>query len=302
MKKLDLSIVIVSFNTKTLLKNCLNSIYKADAPVNGFEVVVVDNASIDGSVEMVGADFKQVKLIENSDNLGFAKANNVGVRECSGRFVLFLNSDTVINRFSLTKPCKYLKNHPSVGAVTIKLLLKNGEIDQDNHRGYPTPWASLTFFSGLAKIFPRSGLFNQYHLGDKSYDHVHAIPVAAGSYLMMPTSLFRKLGGWDEAYFFYGEDIDLCYRINQAGFKIIYYPKTSTLHLKGASSGLRKETKGIARPPKATRIKVAKSSVAAMEIFYKKFYANKYPKSLTWFVLMAIRTRGLIRVIKHYLT
>lgn len=302
MAKPELSIIIVNYNTSALLKDCLTSIYKGMLPPNGVEVIVVDNASHDDSVNMIEKNFRQVKIISNKENLGFAKANNLGVAATQCPYVLFLNSDTVLNRLSLVKPLKYLKNHPSVGALTIKLYLKNGEIDIDNHRGYPTPWASLSHFSGLAKIFPKSSLFNYYHLGHESYDRIHSIPVAAGSYLMMPTKLFRQIGGWDEAYFFYGEDIDLCYRINQAGYKIVYYPKTSALHLKGASSGLRKETKGLAKPPKETRVRVAKASVEAMEIFYKKFYSQKYPQLLTWFVLLAIRGRGMIRVIKHQLS
>ena len=126
--------------------------------------------------------------------------------------------------------------------------------------------------------------------------------MSAGSFLMMPTKVFNKIGRWCEDYFFYGEDLDLCHQINMAGYKIIYYPKTTTLHLRGASSGLRKETKAIAKPPKETRIKVAQSSINAMKIFYKKFYTNKYPKVVTWLVLSGITLIGKIRVLKHKLT
>lgn len=302
MTKMGLSIIIVSYNTVGLLENCLKSVFRATPPRDGIEVIVVDNASSDGSVAMVEKTFPSVKIIANKKNLGFAKANNLGTAVASGKFLLFLNSDTVLNRFSLVKPIKYLKNHPSVGAITIKLYLKNGSLDKDNHRGFPTPWASICYLSGLSKLFSGVPFFNQYHLGHLGYDHIHTIPVTAGSYLMMDTKLFNEIGRWDESYFFYGEDIDLCYRIHLAGKKIIYYPKTSALHLKGASSGLRNETRDLACPPRQNRIKIARESVRAMEIFYKKFYAKKYPSWLTGLVICGIKIRGSLRVIKHSLT
>lgn len=298
----DLAIIIVNYNTKALLDDCLASIMKADTPRGGLEVIVVDNASSDGSVEMVKKKYRSVILVKNKSNLGFAKANNIGVEKTKAKNLLFLNSDTVIKRYSLVKPLKFLKNHPRVGAVTIKLFLKDGSLDYDNHRGFPTPWASFTHFSGISSIFPKSTLLNPYYLGFQKLNKVHTIPVAAGSYLMMPKKIFEKVGRWDEAYFFYGEDIDLCYRIGQAGFRIVYYPKVSALHLKGASSGLRKESAKIAVSSKSNRIKVAKASVEAMKIFYRKFYSDRYPKIVTWFILTGISLKGWLRVLKHKLS
>lgn len=299
--KNELAIIIVNYNTRQLLDDCLASIYRADHPKGGLQVVVVDNASVDDSMDMVAKKYPSVISIQNSENLGFAKANNIGVDGADARFVLFLNSDTVIKRYSLVKPLKYLKTHPKVGAITIKLFLKDGTIDFDNHRGYPTPWASITKFTGLAKLFPKSTVFNSYHLGFQKLDKIHQIPVAAGSYMMMPTKLFKNIGMWDETYFFYGEDIDLCYRINEAGYSIIYYPKVSTLHLRGASSGLRKENAKTAVSDKANRIRVAKSSANAWKIFYKKFYSKRYPKIVTAIVLAGIAVKGKIRVLKYQL-
>src|SRR3990167_6878160 len=295
----DLSIIIVNFNTKQLLDNCLASVFKAVAPTRGLEAIVVDNGSTDGSQEMVAKKYKQVKLIVNKDNLGFARANNEGKKVANGKYLLFLNSDTVVKHYSFVKPLKFLKNHPKVGAITIKLVTADGSLDIDNHRGYPTPWASFTHFSYLSRLFPHSSIFNPYYLGLKKLNRIHTIPVAAGSFLMMPAKIFDQIGRWDEAYYFYGEDIDLCYRINQAGYKIIYYPKVSSLHLKGASSGLRRETTAIAKPDRATRIRVARASVEAMKIFYAKFYAKKYPRLITWFVLAAITIKSWLRVLKH---
>ncbi|MEK7524959.1 MAG: glycosyltransferase family 2 protein [Patescibacteria group bacterium] len=302
MREPDLSIIIVNYNTSDLLADCLRSVFAAAAPKNGLEVIVVDNASSDGSSQMVAGQFKQVKLVRNKANLGFARANNEGSKVAKGKYLLFLNSDTVVKRYSLVKPLKFLKNHPKVGAVTIKLILGDGSLDIDNHRGFPTPWASFCHFFGLSGLFPHSTIFNPYHLGLKKLNRIHAIPVAAGSFLLMPAKLFDQIGRWDEAYYFYGEDIDLCYRLNEAGYKIIYYPKVSTIHLKGASSGLRRETAAIAKPDRATRIRVARASVEAMKIFYAKFYAQKYPRLITWFVLSAITLKSWFRVLKHQLT
>ncbi|KKT31105.1 MAG: Glycosyl transferase family 2 [Candidatus Collierbacteria bacterium GW2011_GWC2_44_18] len=303
--KYDLAVVIVNYNTQQLLEDCLNSVFKADQPKDGLQIIVVDNGSKDGSLELLGQmEKKHLNLltIANSENLGFAKSNNIGVDGSNAKHVLFLNSDTVVKRYSLVKPCKFLKDHPKVGAVTIKLFLKDGTIDHDNHRGYPTPWAAFTKFSGLSGLFPKSTFFNSYHLGNRGLDRIHQIPVAAGSYLMMPSKLFRQIGMWDETYFFYGEDIDLCYRINQAGYKIIYYPKVSALHLRGASSGLRKETSKIAISSKINRLRVAKASTDAWRIFYRKFYKNKYPLFVTAVVIAGITLLGNIRILKHKLT
>ncbi len=301
MNQPELSIIIVNYNTRQLLENCLTSVFKAVSPKGGLEVIVVDNNSTDDSRKMVVKKFQEVRLIENEQPLGFARANNEGRQVAKGKYLLFLNSDTVIKHFSFVKPLKFLKNHPKVGAVTIKLITGDGTVDLDNHRGFPTPWASFCHFFGLSALFPHSTLFNSYHLGLKKMNRIHSIPVAAGSFLIMSTKLFDEIGRWDEAYYFYGEDIDLCYRIGQAGYKIIYYPKVSAIHLKGASSGLRKETAAMTKTNRENRIRIAKASIEAMKIFYRKYYAHKYPLFVTWFVLLAVTAKGWLRVLKHKL-
>lgn len=299
---MDLSVIVVSYNTCQLLDDCLASLYAAEAPAGGFEVIVVDNGSQDGSVLMVTAKYPQVIMLAFDENLGFSTANNRGSEAASGDYLLFLNSDTVVRPDALVKPLNFICDNPDVGALTVCLVYPNGERDPDNHRGFPTPWNALCHFSGLSRLFPRSPRFNGYFLSYEDFSLVHPVPVIAGSYMMMPTELHRQLGGWDETYFFYGEDIDYCYRIHEAGYQIIYYPRVEVLHYKGASSGLRKESADIARPPKATRVKVARESIRAMEVFYRKFYSDKYPKIVTGLVLAGIRLRGWIRILKHQLT
>ena len=299
---MDLSIIVVSYNTRQLLDDCLRSLYAATPPPGGMEVIVVDNASADGSPEMVRTRYPQARLIVSAENRGYSAANNQGSAVAQGRFLLFLNSDTVVAADALTQPLRYMQDHPEAGALTVRLVYPNGERDPDNHRGFPTPWNAFCHFTLLSRLFPNSPRFNGYFRGYEDFSAVHPVPVIAGSYMMMPRALDRQLGGWDETYFFYGEDIDYCYRIHEASYQIIYYPLVEVVHYKGASSGLRKESADIARPPKATRVKVAEESVRAMRVFYGKFYRDKYPRPVTAFVLAGIQVRGWARILKHRLS
>jgi GT2 family glycosyltransferase len=298
----DLSVIIVNYNTRDLLDACLASVIAAERPSGGIQIIVVDNASTDGSVAMVREKYPEVCLLALDENVGFAAANNRGTAVAQGHTLHDLNSDTVISPQALSQPYHYLQTHPEVGAITVKLIYPNGQRDPDNHRGFPTPWNALCHFTGISRIFPHKPEFKGYFQCYADFNHTHAVEVIAGSFMMMPATLFHQLDGWDESYFFYGEDIDFCYRIHQAGRQIIYYPHVEVLHYKGASSGLRQESADIARPPKSTRVKVAKESVRAMKIFYRKFYRQQYPSLVTALVLAGIQARGWLRIVKHQLT
>ena len=291
---MDLSIIVVSYSTRQLLDDCLRSLYAAAAPPGGMEVIVVDNASADGSPEMVRQRYPQARLIVSDENRGYSAANNLGSAAATGDTLLFLNSDTVVAADALVRPLRYLQDHPAAGALTVRLVYPTGERDPDNHRGFPTPWNAFCHFTLLSRLFPNSPRFNGYFRSYEDFSAVHPVPVIAGSYMMMPRALDGQLGGWDETYFFYGEDIDYCYRIHEAGYQIIYYPLVEVVHYKGASSGLRKESADIARPPKATRVRVAEESVRAMRVFYRKFYSDKYPRPVTAVVLAGIQVRGCL--------
>lgn len=299
---MDLSVIVVSYNTCRLLDDCLRSLYAAEPPPRGMEVIVVDNASADGSPQMVRDRYPEARLIADSDNRGYAAANNRGSTVATGDYLLFLNSDTVVGRDALARPVAYMRANPDVGALTVRLVYPSGERDPDNHRGFPTPWNAFCHFAGLSRLFPHNPRFNGYFRSYEHFDQIHPVPVIAGSYMLMPRVLDRQLGGWDETYFFYGEDIDYCYRIHQSGRSIVYYPLVEVVHYKGASSGLRKESADIARPPRATRIKVAEESVRAMRVFYGKFYRDKYPRIVTALVLAGIQVRGWARILKHRLS
>lgn len=281
------------------------------------EIIVVDNASTDGSVDMVkklqvtGYKLKggrsanlqpstfNLKLISNQANLGFAAGNNLGMKQARGRYLLLLNSDTVLKPFALKEALEYMERNPKTGAMSAKTLLPGGGLDPDCHRGFPTPWASICYFTGLEKVFPRNRVFGQYHKFYENLDSVHEIDAGAGAFLLVRKEVVNEIGLLDENYFFYGEDLDYFYRIKQAGWKTIFYPKALLVHHKGASSGLRKESKSAV--DRATRLKVARASVEAMQIFYRKFYAGKYPGWLTAVVLSGIRLKGYARLFRHRL-
>ena len=350
-KKPLLSIIILNYNTRKLLADCLGSILKQvqdDTPVmlNSFqhqkcknshsgnvpsnvkcqmlnlEVIVVDNGSTDGSAEYLqklqitnskiqtSSKFQtsnikhqtSFKVVFSNKNLGFAGGNNLGLKKARGEFILFLNSDTRIKKQALVKVVDYLSSHDKAGALTPKTELFSGGMDPDCHRGFPTPWASITYFLGLEALFPKSKIFGQYHQLYLDLDKIHEIDAGFGTFLLTRKKIMDELGGWDEEYFFYGEDLDLFYRIKQLGYKVIFYPQVLVTHYKGGSSGLRKESRKMGiKVDKKTRVKTAQASVKAMEIFYRKFYKEKYPSWLTFLVILGIKAKGFFRVWFHKL-
>lgn len=293
----ELSIIILSYNTQDLLRQCLLSLKKQTGLE--FETIVVDNASTDGSVAMVKKEFPEVKLICSPKNLGFAGGNNLGIKEARGQYLLFLNSDTEVLPGGLKEAVDFMKSDSQIGAMSPKIMLASGGIDPDCHRGFPTPWASITYFLGLERLFPRSRLFGQYHKYYLGLNQTHEIDAGVGAFMIIPRLVIEKVGVWDESYFFYGEDLDFFYRIKQAGFKVYYYAKPLVIHHKGGSSGLRRESRQVTRASRETRIKTAKASVQAMKIFYQKFYRKVYPKWLTSLVLLGIKIKGAVRVLRQ---
>jgi len=298
-KKPNLSIIILNYNTKGLLKNCLNKVKKAKEDDYLCETIVVDNASTDGSPEMVRKDFPWVELIVSKKNLGFAGGNNLGLKKAVGKYILFLNSDTEIKPHALKEMAAFMDNNPKVGAVTPKTMLISGGMDPDCHRGFPTPWASLTYFLGLEGLFPKSRIFGQYHKFYLDLNKTHEIDAGFGTFMIVRRKALEEVGNWDENYFFYGEDLDLFYRIKKADWKVMFYPEPLLKHHKGASSGLRRESEEVTKATRKTRIKVARASIQAMEIFYRKFYKGKYPFWLTWLVISGIKLKGFFRILRY---
>jgi len=234
MKKPELSVIILNYNTKELLEDCLNSV-KAHMHEVPMEVIVSDNSSTDGSPEMVKKKFPWVKFIEGP-NEGFSKGNNRARPLVEGEMVLFLNPDTIVQDNVFARTTRYLKEHKDVGAVTCKLVLADGSLDRDIRRRFPTPRIS---FNRLIL-----GKTREYYYEDIPDTATHEVEAIQGAFFLSWKKLLDKVGWYDPEYFFDGEDVDLCYQIHKAGYKLIYYPDVYITHLKGVTKGKVKKTSG----------------------------------------------------------
>lgn len=294
MSNVDVSIIIVSFNTKDILRESLQSL-KDFLPTNySFETIVVDNASIDGSGEMVKKEFSGVQLIENKENLGFSKANNLGVKKANGRYILFFNSDAIMRKGVMEYLIPFMEEHQKAGSATCYVEIPTGELDDASHRGFPTPWNALCHFSGLAKLFPKSLFFNGYHLGWKDLDKIHEIDALAGAFMLVRREAGEEVGWWDEDYYFYGDDLDFCYKLKEKGWKIYFVPQVSILHYKGMSSGIKKHSEEKSKATSETKKWVTNHRFDAMRVFYNKHYKKQYPALLRFLVLQAVELKRKI--------
>ena len=182
----------------------------------------------------------------------------------------------------------FMNKTPNAGAATCFIELKNGRLDDSCHRGFPTPWRSLCYFMGLSKFFPKSKFFAGYNMTYLGLNKTHEIDALGGSFMLIRREIGKRLGWWDEDFFFYGEDIDFCFRIKEIGYKIYFVPEYKALHYKGVSSGIKKVSESISKATKETKLFATKHRFNAMRIFYKKHYEKKYPKIVTWLVYGAI--------------
>lgn len=284
----NLSVIIVSYNSNDVLEKCLKSLQKST--LENFETIVVDNASKDNPKDLVGK-FNGVIFIRNDENLGFSKANNIGIKIAKGNYILFLNPDMEVYPDTLSYMRGFMEKNKDVGAATCKVVLKTGKMDDSCHRGFPTPWNSFCHFSGLTKLFPKSKLFAGYNLGYLDLSKKHEIDSLAGSFFFTRGNAGKEVGWWDEDFFFYGEDLDFCYELKQKGWKIYYVPDVLALHYKGVSGGIKNISNDISTADLETKKRATKERFRAMEIFYNKHYKNKYPGILTWMVLSAIKIK-----------
>ncbi len=295
-KKPTLSIVVLSYNTKDLLHDCLNSLKDRRREID-LEVIVSDNGSEDGSPEMVEKRFPWARLIKIGENVGFAAGNNKARKLCKGKYLLFLNSDTFVYKGTLKETVQYLEDHIDVGAITCKIVLPDGSLDKDARRSFITPWTGLVhIFLKLDRMFPKSKLFAQYWYGYIAPNKVHEVDALQGAFFLVRKKTLDSVDWFDEDYFLDGEDIDLSWKIKNAGWRIIYYPKVKILHIKGVTKGINIQTKK--RVSLKEKMKFRMSGVNSMEIFYKKRLWEKYPLALNLLVLLGIRVTKLGRLIK----
>jgi len=298
---IDISIIILTYNAKDVTLKMLNSLKFAldDCDRNKIktEVIVVDNGSTDGVGVEVQEHFKWLKFIQN-ENVGFSKGNNLGVKNSSeSKYVLFLNPDITLDKDSISNVYKYMENDKKeeVGIATCNVNLWSGGIDWDAHRGFPTPWRAFCYFSNLEKIAKKSSnkkiksFFGGYHLLDKDFSKSHEIVVCLGAFLFVRRNVGEAIKWWPTDYFLNGEDVDFCYQVKELQHKkIMYLPKTSIVHYKGASKGTKKESKKITKASDGHKKVVINSGIDAMKIFYTKYYEQKYPWILNKIVYLGI--------------
>ncbi|MBK7032489.1 MAG: glycosyltransferase [Ignavibacteria bacterium] len=258
--KPDISVLIVNYNVKDYLLQCLRSL-QAVLPGVTKEVIVVDNNSQDNSVADLQPLFPDVTWIALPENIGFGKANNRGLEDCNGRYVLFLNPDTIVGHDTLNVMVRYMDNEPSAGIAGCKVLNPDGSFQVACRRGLPTPWASFCKLFGLQSLFPASPLFARYNLTYKPIDATYEVDALIGAFMVVRTDLVKQQGGFDPAFFMYGEDIDLCYRIQKSGSKVMYVHTTSIVHYKGEST-------------KRSSINEVRVFYDAMEIFARKHFGG----------------------------
>ncbi len=283
---LKLSVIIVNYNVKFFLEQALHSVKRACSGVDA-EVFVVDNRSVDGSVEMVQSRFPDVKLIANTENVGFSKANNQGIRAASGEYILLLNPDTVVEEDTFSKVISFMDQTPDAGAVGVKMIDGKGVFLPESKRGLPTPAVAFYKIFGLSKLFPRSKTFGRYHLGYLDNNTTHPVDVLAGAFMMLRKTVLDEIGLLDEAFFMYGEDIDLSYRATKAGYKNYYFPHTTIIHYKGEST-------------KKTSVNYVFVFYNAMVIFARKHYTASLANSFSILIHFAIYLRALVAVVQRF--
>ena len=232
---MKLSVIIVNYNVKPFLEQCLYSVMKAAEKIDA-EVFVVDNASVDGSCPMVREKFPSVRLLENKTNTGFSAANNQAIRISSGEFILLLNPDTVVEEDTFSQTLRFMEEHADAGGLGVKMIDGKGKFLPESKRGLPTPWVAFYKIFGLAKLFPRSRRFGKYHLSYLDENSTCRVDVLCGAFMLLRREVLDKTGLLDEAFFMYGEDIDLSYRILQQGYNNYYFPGSTIIHYKGEST------------------------------------------------------------------
>ncbi|MCU6797652.1 glycosyltransferase family 2 protein [Paenibacillus sp. WQ 127069] len=277
---MDLSIIILNYNTCELTLNAIQSVYDSQTSFC-YEIIVVDNHSSDASVVEIKRRYPNVRLVENPSNDGFSKGNNIGIKLATGRYILLLNSDTIIDSDSLQTMIAFMDQNLSIGAAGCKIVLPDGSLDKACKRGFPTPLASFYYAFGISKLFPKVSRFNQYQLGYLDPDQDYPVDCLVGAFMMVRKEAIDQVGMLDEDFFMYGEDIDWCYRIKQGGWRIHYYPYTQIVHHKGASSR---------RKP----FKIIYEFHRAMYLFHKKHYQKKYNFLINGLVYLGIALKFIL--------
>lgn len=284
---MKLSVIIVNYNVRYFLEQCLISVQNATKLIDA-EVFVVDNSSVDGSIELIQSKFPWVKLIANTDNIGFSKANNIAIKQAVGDYILLLNPDTLVEEDTFTKAIQFMDKTPDAGGLGVKMIDGNGNFLPESKRALPTPKVAFYKIFGLSKLFPKSKLFGAYHLTYLDKNKIHEVDILSGAFMLIRKTVLDKVGLLDETFFMYGEDIDLSYRIIKAGYKNYYFPETRIIHYKGEST-------------KKSSINYVVVFYKAMVIFAEKHFLSSQAKYLSFLINFAIYIRAFASIIKRIL-
>lgn len=289
---MELSIISVTYNDANVIQGFLQSLLKSEVCDGSLdsEVFVVDNASRDETVQIIKEQDHFVRLTELEENVGFSRANNKALAQSRGRYVCFLNPDTKFSKGVFKALISYLEENQEVGAVTPKVLLPDGSLDLNTRRNFPTPMSALMHFFGVAG----SG----YYISGKE-DEIQEVPACGGAFLLVKREVLQKVGDWDEDFFLYGEDLDLCYRIREEGWKITYVPTVSILHYGGVSTGIKESGASLSTADKSQRVRMAEYSVEAMALFYKKHLARQHTFLVNLLVGLGFRGLKFLRLLQY---
>jgi hypothetical protein len=275
-----LSIVIVNYNTEKFLQKCIGSVY-AETTRIPFDVLVVDNNSMDASTSIVRQDFPIVNLIENTENGGFAKANNQAIAKCDGKYILLLNPDTLILNNAIEKTIDFMEENPTIGICGCKVLNEDGTLQLACRRSIPTPSVAFFRLVGLSRLFPKSKFMARYNLTYLDPDKTHEVDAVSGAFLMIRKKIVETIGGLDEMFFMYGEELDWCLRTKKAGWKVMYYPKAEIIHYKGECS-------------KFNHRKAALEFHRSMYLFHKKHFAGNCNPIINFIIYTGIFLKALM--------
>ncbi|MBE0651089.1 MAG: glycosyltransferase [Bacteroidales bacterium] len=283
---MKLSVIIINYNVEHFLEQCLISVRNGLKHLEG-EIIVADNNSVDGSLEMLKAKFPDVQVIANKKNLGFAKANNQAIKVAKGDFILLLNPDTVVETDTFEKIIRFMESHPDAGGLGVKMVDGSGKFLPESKRGLPTPAAAFYKIFGFAALFPHSKRFSAYYAGHLNENEIHEVDILAGAFMLIRKTVLNKIGLLDESFFMYGEDIDLSYRITKAGYKNYYFPETRILHYKGEST-------------KKSSVNYVLVFYKAMLIFATKHFTGKNARLLTFFIQISIYFRAFLALLARF--
>jgi len=280
---MKLTVIIVSYNVSHFLEQCLKSVIRASHTLS-VDIIVVDNSSEDDSVSRIRNKFPDIKLIVNSDNKGFSKANNQAILQSDSDYILLLNPDTVLEETTLIRTLHFMETHPEAGGLGIKMIDGQGYYLPESKRGLPTPWASFCKMSNLSQLFPRSAFFNRYHAGHLDENATNKVEVLAGAFMLLRRKVLDQIGLLDEDFFMYGEDIDLSFRITKAGYFNYYFPEAWMIHYKGEST-------------RKSSLNYVRLFYGAMLIFARKHFAGKNERLLSLVILPGVYFRASIAMI-----